>query len=308
MLSQGQQSGAGAVSSLWTESGPQLVFVKKLYWNAATFISCIILWHIWSRGYTPAKVHLFCGSLWKKLIDPYLIWPVVFFRDNCVESVNHIGMLQRAGCPPLTWATPLSAATLLHGKYFCETLPFQHFARKGCLCFPFGMQWFLISESRNDEMGLLSSPFYCHIVSSAVEVLIMWLFSWTFLSSMFFSPPPPSSFFTLFSPLSCCLFTLEDASPVKLNEYSLPSKGVVHAAILLASIFSPSPERLSERPQISMCTHTRQTHACTRAPLVQGSQSHFFTDKDAVPVCSESSLLESPWWPTPSVSLGQGPS
>lgn len=95
------------------------------------------------------------------------------------------------------------------------------------------------------------------------------LFSLIFLFSMFLSPPPPCFFFFIIIcsliPLSWCLFTSKNASPVKLNEYSSPSKGVEHSAILLASIFIPSPERLSEGPQINMCTHTRQRHACTCA-------------------------------------------
>ena len=34
-------------------------------------------------------------------------------------------------------------------------------------------------------------------------------------------------------------------------------------ALCQGSIFSPGPQRLSEGPLISVCTHTRQTHACT---------------------------------------------
>ena len=136
------------------------------------------------------------------------------------------------------------------------------------------MQWFFISESRIDETGLVSLSFYCHTLSSAVEVLIILLFSWTFLFSMFLSPPPPFFFLFvcfvfLFYPFFVLSVHFVNASPLKLNEYSSPSKGVVCSAIFLASIFSPNLERLSKGTQISMCIYIRQTHACTCAHLGQ---------------------------------------
>ena len=58
-------SQGSTVSSLWTKSGPQLVFVNKVLLEC----SHIHLTHYFmalSRAYTPAELHLFCGPLWKK--------------------------------------------------------------------------------------------------------------------------------------------------------------------------------------------------------------------------------------------------